>query len=89
MFSFQFKEYYLAFILWSFKVSYHCNFYLQPAEIDKKGEPWRASLEMEFGAYVTQHYPHACYSVFCKTSGNLVTLVACIEDHKFEPRNFW
>lgn len=58
-------------------------------DVDKKSEPWRSVLEEEFGKYVSQHYPDGGYSVFSKTSGNHIVLVACIEDHQFQPKNFW
>jgi capping protein alpha len=62
---------------------------VQPWEGDRKSEPWRSSLEAEFGNYVAQHYPHGAYSVFSRSSGSIVTLVACVEDHQFQPKNFW
>jgi len=52
-------------------------------------EAWRSSLEVEFGNYASQHYPHGAYSVFYKLSGNQLSLIACIEDHQFQPKNFW
>lgn len=61
----------------------------QSLDADKKSEPWRFTLETEFGNYVTQHYPHGAFSVFSKTVNGIVTLVACIEDHQFQPKNFW
>lgn len=61
----------------------------QPWECDRKSEPWRSTLELEFGNYVSQHYLHGSYSVFSRSSGNIITLVACIEDHQFQPKNFW
>jgi len=64
-------------------------FEFQSYDVDKKSEPWRTSLETEFGNYVLQHYPHGSFSVFSKSSGGVVTLIACIEDHQFQPKNFW
>ncbi|CAG7677030.1 unnamed protein product [Allacma fusca] len=61
----------------------------QPWEGDRKSESWRSSLESEFGNYVFQHYPHGAFSVFSRLNGNIITLVACIEDHQFQPKNFW
>jgi len=61
----------------------------QSYDLDKKSEPWRSTLETEFGNYVAQHYPHGAVSVFSKSSGNVITMVACIEDHQFQPKNFW
>jgi len=61
----------------------------QPWEYDKKAEAWRSSLETEFGNYAAQHYPHVAFSVFYKLSGSQLTLIACIEDHQFQPKNFW
>ncbi|OXA62275.1 F-actin-capping protein subunit alpha [Folsomia candida] len=61
----------------------------QSYDLDKKSEPWRSALETEFGAYVSQHYPHGVYSIFSKSSGGIVTVIVCIEDHQFQPKNFW
>jgi capping protein alpha len=38
---------------------------------------------------VKNHYFDGVHSVYGKTSGGSITLVACIEDHKFSPKNFW
>lgn len=57
--------------------------------MDKKSEGWRSALEGEFGAYVSQHYPHGTFSVFSKNAGGQITLIGCIEDHQFQPKNFW
>lgn len=52
-------------------------------------ETWRRSLEQGFTDYVLQHYRHGVCSVFVKSDDNMVTLTACIEDHQFQPKNFW
>lgn len=61
----------------------------QTCEPDRKAEPWRFALESEFGNYVLNHYPHGGFSVFSRASGNTITLTACVEDHQFQPKNFW
>jgi len=35
------------------------------------------------------HYKHGVCSVFGKSSGSQITLTLCIEDHQFQPKNFW
>lgn len=59
-------------------------------DIDTQSEPWRAALERELSQYVKVHYKDVACSVFGSTSNDgQVTLVACIEAHKFQPANFW
>ena len=57
--------------------------------VDTLAEPWRLSLERECTAYVRVHYNNAACSVFSSSDQGLVTLVCCIEAHKFQPSNFW
>lgn len=59
------------------------------ADSDSLAEPWRASLERELTSYVRVHYKNAACSVFGSSDQGLVTLVCCIESHKFQPTNFW
>jgi len=62
---------------------------LAPWEPDNKAEPWRLSLQEHFTAYTANHYKHGVCSVFGKTVSGTVMLTACIEDHQFQPKNFW
>ena len=48
-------------------------------------EALRSAVEIEATAYVMNHYKHGVCSVF---SGN-DSIVVCIEDHQFQPKNFW
>ncbi|XP_065560004.1 F-actin-capping protein subunit alpha-like [Artemia franciscana] len=61
----------------------------QPYEIGNSGEPWRSALEKEFTEYTFNHYKHGTSSVFAHVRDDTVTLVACIEDHQFQPKNYW
>jgi capping protein alpha len=58
-------------------------------EVDSLSEPWRASLEKELTSYVKIHYKDVACSIFGSSDQGLVTLVCCIEAHKFQPTNFW
>ena len=59
------------------------------ADIDSQSEPWRVVLEKELTSYVKVHYKDVGCSVFGSSDQGLVTLVCCIEAHKFQPTNFW
>ncbi|XP_001607161.1 F-actin-capping protein subunit alpha [Nasonia vitripennis] len=61
----------------------------EPYEPDATAEPWRSALQEEMIAYTQSHYRHGSCSVFAKSQGDNVTLTACIEDHQFQPKNFW
>lgn len=62
----------------------------QPYEPDQTAEPWRAALDAEFLQYTQNHYKHGVCSVIGRSqSGGIVTLIACIEDHQFQPKNYW
>jgi len=58
-------------------------------EGDSKSEIWRQALESEFETYVANHYRQGVLSVFAKTEGGNTTLICCIEDHQFQPKNYW
>lgn len=62
---------------------------LRPHEGDGAAEPWRRTLEAEMTGYTADHYKHGACAVFGHSSDGTVTLVACIEDHQFQPKNFW
>lgn len=61
----------------------------QNYEPDSAAEPWRAALDVEALAYTANHYRHGVCSVFGKSQGGQITLTICIEDHQFQPKNFW
>ncbi|XP_063707779.1 F-actin-capping protein subunit alpha [Culicoides brevitarsis] len=61
----------------------------QPYEVDALAEPWRAALDLEALAYTANHYRHGVCSVFGKSSGGQISLAICIEDHQFQPKNYW
>lgn len=61
----------------------------QPADVDKRAEPWRAEVESAMTAYVHSHYPHGVTTIYGSTADGNITIIACIESHQFQPRNFW
>lgn len=62
----------------------------QPFTPDATAEPWRAALDAEFTQYTKNHYKDGVCSVVGRSQpGGIVTLNACIEDHQFQPKNFW
>ncbi|XP_022920767.1 F-actin-capping protein subunit alpha [Onthophagus taurus] len=61
----------------------------QPYTPDTTSEPWRAALDTEFIAYTRDHYKDGVCSVVGRQSNGATTLYACIEDHQFQPKNFW
>ncbi|UYV78113.1 CAPZA2 [Cordylochernes scorpioides] len=61
----------------------------QPWEADSATEPWRSALQETWTAYVADHYRHGASSVFALSRDGGIFLAACIEDHQFQPNNFW
>lgn len=61
----------------------------QPYTPDSATEPWRAALDAEFVQYTRNHYKDGVCSVVGRNQGGAITLTACIEDHQFQPKNFW
>ncbi|XP_015180298.1 PREDICTED: F-actin-capping protein subunit alpha [Polistes dominula] len=58
-------------------------------EPDSVAEPWRSVLQDEITTYTQNHYRHGACAVFGRSQGGNITLTACIEDHQFQPKNFW
>lgn len=51
---------------------------------------FRSALDAEFMQYCRNHYKDGVSSVFGRSqAGGPTTLSACIEDHQFQPKNFW
>ena len=61
----------------------------QPWEPDSAAESWREALETRFTEYTANHYKHGVCAVFGQSRGDSISLVACIEDHQFQPKNYW
>lgn len=57
---------------------------IQPAP-EEDSEPFRAAFDQAVHEYADDHYPAGFSSVFAKGHD----LVICIEDHKFQPNNYW
>lgn len=57
---------------------------------DTTAEPWRAAIDAEFIQYSRNHYKDGVCSVYGRSQpGGVITITACIEDHQFQPKNFW
>jgi len=52
-------------------------------------EPWRSAVESELTTYTVGHYKNGVCSVFGKRHQGGSTVIACIEDHQFQPNNYW
>lgn len=61
----------------------------QTFDIDHSAEPWRNALDVEAAMYTANHYKDGVYSVFGRSQGAQITLTVCIEDHQFQPKNYW
>lgn len=61
----------------------------QPVSVDKTSEGYRFAVETALTKYVHAHYKSGYCSVFGSSSGGNITLIACIESHHFNPKNYW
>jgi len=56
---------------------------------DSSVEGLRAAIEAEVTAYAMNHYRHGVSATFSKAAEGGKTIVCCIEDHQFQPKNYW
>ncbi|XP_023327340.1 F-actin-capping protein subunit alpha [Eurytemora carolleeae] len=52
-------------------------------------EELRSAVEAEVTNYTLNHYKHGVPAVFVKDTEEGKMLIACIEDHQFQPKNYW
>lgn len=67
---------------------------LKPWSPEASLETLRSAIESEVTAYALNHYKHGVSSTFSVVKegedGNAIkSIVACIEDHQFQPKNYW
>lgn len=58
-------------------------------ERDARVEPWREAMATSLKKYMDEFYPDHVSAVYGKMEGDKVSLTLCIEDHKYNPNNFW
>ncbi|RWS06805.1 F-actin-capping protein subunit alpha-like protein [Dinothrombium tinctorium] len=56
---------------------------------DPVSESWRSALECKWTTYCGEHFEKGVPAVFATSQRGSITLIACIEHHQFQPKNFW
>jgi len=62
---------------------------IEPYIAEDESETWRAAVDSAVRSYLKNHYPSGALSVYSTASGSDITITICIEDHQFQPKNFW
>jgi len=62
---------------------------VQPLNSDSTVEALRAAIEKEVTEYTLNHYPHGVSATFSKETEEGKVIVSCVEDHQFQPKNYW
>jgi len=62
---------------------------VQPLNSDSSVESLRAAIEREVTGYTLNHYPHGVSATFSKETEEGKVIVSCVEDHQFQPKNYW
>jgi len=62
---------------------------VEPHSTEEGSESWRVAADDAVRKYLKNHYPSGAMSVYGATSGSEITITVCIEDHQFQPKNFW
>lgn len=62
---------------------------LQPWQPIPDMENTRAVIEAEATAYTLNYYKHGICSVFSTVNDDGKAIVVCVEDHQYQPKNYW
>lgn len=62
---------------------------VEPYIGEDASENWRKAVDSALRDYLKNHYPCGAMSVYSVTSGSDIKITICIEDHQFQPKNFW
>ena len=61
---------------------------IQDYEMDSKAEPYRKAIQDAVRGYIKSYYPHGAFTVYANSDSD-ITIAICIEDHQYQPKNYW